>query len=356
MTRNTEANRRTILKALPTAVLGGSAAAGTAMAASSGSEGGARAGTEPDSGHWESDYPTVEVLGTHDHDNHEWGLFKLQDDMQTGWTTLTFNNLTGHSHFLYLVKLSEAALEDPDDLYEDPPLLDVAGDTIADKYRTAVNEAFQDAWDPYYAGDVDVQTFVDELIDGLPDWFFTEVTPVGGVGMTGPEEVTSTTQYLEPGTYVMECYVLDDEGRFHSPFGMVESLTVTETASDLDAPSADHEVTISSVDGLSFDGPPVDAGVRHFAVTFEDNAEYANALGHDVHLVRLDGDTTVEDVNEWIDYLDFESDPEADDFLMYRDRGALISTPDAPGPETFLGGVQDLFPAPPEDDQLMVFA
>lgn len=130
---------------------------------------------------------------------------------------------------------------------------------------------------------------------------------------------------------------MDGEGTFHNVDGMLEKLVVTDEVSENEQPQADLSVSISSTDGIVADMGGVRPGLHTVSVTFEDNIAYGHGLGHDVHLIRLDGDTGLEDVNTWVNYLDVGEDG------FYADRGALVSTHDDPGPRTFLGGVQDLF-------------
>jgi hypothetical protein len=64
------------------------------------------------------------------------------------------------------------------------------------------------------------------------------------------------------------------------------------------------------------------------AVEFENQTGYSNLVGHDVNLVRLDEETTVEDVNGWTNW---------------ADPTQFVS--DGDEPTTFLGGVQDIWTA-----------
>lgn len=270
----------------------------------------------------------LEIVGSHDHDAGQ-HLFDLSEsEIPSGWTTLNFDNQTEHTHFVYPVKLPNA----------EENLSGYEGDTLREQYLNAVTYPFQEAWDPYYAGDDDVETFFNNLFSNLPEWFFTDAIPVGGLGLTAAGEDSQTTLNLTPGTYFLECYVVDDEGVFHSANGMLESLQVTESASKMSEPAASLDVSISTSDGIVFPHDDIDLGRHTVRVTFEDNQVYGNGLRHDVHLIRLEDGTSYADVNEWMDYLDVGSDG------FYADDGALTTTNDEPGPMTFLGGVQDIDP------------
>lgn len=270
---------------------------------------------------------------------HEGGefLFELSDDeIPSGWTTFEFDNRTNHVHLIFVNRLSEAALE---------ALETEEGDVSREAYMDAISLPFQEAWDPYFAREIDVGTFFGDLIAALPTWFFSEVRVSGGAGLTGARETSRTTLDLEPGTYFIECYVLGDDGVFHSTLGMVEQLEVTGASSGAPEPRPTLNVTVST-DGIDFEDAQGRSGIRPgnhtVGITFEDNTVYGHGLGHDVHLVRLDDGTTVEEVNGWMDYLDVGADG------FYADNGALTSTASDPAPQTFLGGVQDIQPPLPE--------
>lgn len=341
MTQNNHLNRRTVMKTLSGAAIGGSLLTGSASARGRSSR-----------GRGPKNVVTIEAGHDHDPDDPEWWLDIDRQEIPPGWVTFEFENLTDHTHFGYMVKVSEPAIEgifDSPGLVEFEPNPDIRGQW-GEKWRHAVNEPFQDAWDPYHGGDWPVgdafnpepETFMGELVFNVPDWFLIPgyAESVGGPGFTGGEQTSWTTQYLDPGVYILECYVLDDEGRFHSPFGMVEHVVVTNDRERGNEPSADMSVSINSTDGITFDESDIQPGRYTVEVIFEDNIPYPNFLGHDVNLLRKD-DVDMEQLEYWMDYLDAEDplDPES----MYMDRGALTSTHHDPGPETFLGGVQDVF-------------
>ena len=269
------------------------------------------------------DTNVLEVITRHPPlaDAHAHYEFVLSDtEIPSGWTTIRMSNQSSSTHFGYIVRV-------PDEQ---------AGLSV-EEYMDAVSLPFQDAWDPYFAGEIDVGAFFDVLLPGMPEWF-GETVPSSGPGFTGGGMTSSMTMNLEPGTYFIECYLLDTDGVFHTTHGMVERLVVVDEASDSSEPAGDIPVRISSAEGLRLDADAIQPGPTSFEVIFEDNIVYGHGLGHDVHLVRLDGDTTVEDINGWMNYLDIGADG------FYADSGALVSASGHRGPQTFLGGVQSLFP------------
>ncbi|WP_376692424.1 hypothetical protein [Wenzhouxiangella sp. EGI_FJ10409] len=240
-------------------------------------------------------------------------------EIPAGWTTLKQVNETAVLHFVYMFRL-------PDD----------QADLTVEEYAELTPKAFQDAWDPFFAGEIDVNEFFGNLGAGLPEWW-GEVVPSGGPGFLDAARTGWTTQYLEPGSYILECYVMDGSGTFHNEHGMLAKLVVTDDPGDAPEPSADLALSISSTSGIVTETEDIQPGLHTVSVTFEDNIVYGHGIGHDVHLIRLDDATSVEDVNTWINYLDVAEDG------FYADRGALVSTFQDPGPRAFLGGVDTLF-------------
>ncbi len=255
-------------------------------------------------------------------DAHAHYEFVLSDEViPAGWTTIRMSNHSSSTHFGYMVRV-------PDDV----------ADISVEEYMDALSLPFQDAWDPYFAGEIDVGGFFDVLLPGMPEWSADSV-PSSGPGFTGGGVSSSMTVYLEPGTYFIECYMLDTEGVFHTTHGMVERLVVVDDPNgETSEPHGDVEVRVSSAEGLRLEADNLQPGPTSFQVMFEDNIVYGHGLGHDVHLVRLDGETTVEDINGWMNYLDIGADG------FYADSGALVSAGGHRGPQTFIGGVQTLFP------------
>jgi hypothetical protein len=264
----------------------------------------------------------VEIVSRHDADagGEQRLVFDLsRKEVPSGWTTLKQVNDTGVLHFVYMFRL-------PDE----------QADLTVEEYAGMTPMAFQNAWDPFFAGEVDVNEFFGNLVAGLPEWW-GGVVPSGGPGFLDAARTGWTTQYLTPGSYILECYVMNGDGKFHNVHGMLEKLVVTDAIGEGPEPQADLAVSISSTAGIVAETDGIQPGLHTVSVTFEDNVVYGHGVGHDVHLVRLDGDTDAAAVNTWINYLDVGADG------FYADRGALVSTFQNPGPRTFLGGVDTLF-------------
>jgi hypothetical protein len=204
------------------------------------------------------------------------------DEIPSGWTTFRFMNETPMTHFVLVERV-------PD------------GQGIASQ-QAEVAPVFQDGLSLLTEGEVDaaLQRFGD-----LPGWF-GEIVFMGGPGLTGPGRTSQATMFLEPGTYLLECYVKTG-GVFHSynpdpsAYGMVHELTVTGEASDVREPDATLQIRISSEGGIEMEGTPA-AGEQTVAVHFVDQTVHENFVGHDVHLVRLTENEEVGTVEAWMDW------------------------------------------------------
>lgn len=270
------------------------------------------------------------------HDNGDLRFELSDDEIPSGWTTFNFVNQTDVTHFIFMSRLGEDALEGLETDF---------AEVSREAYMEAVSLPFQEAWDPFFDRTIDVGEFLFvNLIPALPPWLFTDTRASGGPGLLAGGETSKTTQYLQPGTYAIECYVLGGGGVFHSTRGMVELLEVTdEESSRRPVPRPTISLSISENDGIVMNAGNLRPGMHTVAVTFEDNTVYDHGLGHDVHLIRLDAGTTVADVNDWMNFMPLDAN-----FFYDAGKMGLTSTRANPGPQTFLGGVQDIQDPLPE--------
>ena len=299
------ANRRTALKTMAATLVGGSLVTGTA---------GATRLTPPDKARGRRN--EIGIVARHDHDTGE-HLFELSThEIASGWTTFELDNRTDHTHFAYLPKIPEQALTDAEEAGIDP----------LEFYVETVTRPFQFFWDSQVAGKEPDPTDDTDIYDSLfPSWF-GDLTFYGGPGLTSPGLTSETTVELDPGEYIVECYVKDENNDFHSYRGMIDLLSVTDEESDAPGPDSTLDLSLSTggIDVVE----EVRPGRHAVGVEVEDQQLYSNLVGHDVNLVPLDEETTIEEVNGW---------------MNWADPTQFISDED--DPTTFLGGVQDIWTA-----------
>lgn len=223
------------------------------------------------------------------------------NEIPSGWTTFRLNNNSGMTHFAVLEKL--------------PPGIGL------EEQQEEVAPVFQEGMDLLNAGEFEAAL---AAFGSLPAWFF-EVVFLGGPGLTAAGTSSETTVYLEPGTYLLECYVKTN-GRFHSydpsGIGMVKEITVTGEASGARAPRPTWQIDISSTAGIQFEGR-ARPGRHTIAVNFVDQVVHEHFLGHDVHLVRLESDTDMNALAEWMNW-------------------TLPNGLETAAPAEFLGGVHEM--------------
>lgn len=226
--------------------------------------------------------------------------FQTVDEIPSGWHTFRYINKSHETHFFLFDKYPE-------------------GKTIGDGERE-VAPVFQNGMDLINEGKAE-EGYAE--FNKLPAWFF-EVIYSGGSGLLSPGQTGLTTIKLEPGYYVIECYVKMENGIFHSTMGMVKELIVTDSITDNSQPKPDIKISISSIEGITFI-EPIRSGKQVFSVHFNDQVVHENFVGHDVNLVRLSENANLETLEKWMNW----ADPKG------------LITP-APEGFTFLGGVNDM--------------
>ena len=197
------------------------------------------------------------------------------------------------------------------------------GKTFGD-YTAEVSRPFEALYARYQAGEIGRTEMLAELGGALPAWFASSPA-MGGVGLTAPGRTAQATVLLEPGDYVMECYVVSPEGKFHSSLGMLRPLIVTSGSSGASPPEADVEITLSNYE-LVVEGE-LARGEQTVRVYVQDRAE--GLVGHNVHLARLNESMRAEDMVPWMDWVDALRSPAPVEFL-----GGAEEVP--PGQATFL--------------------
>lgn len=224
--------------------------------------------------------------------------------INSGWVTFEFDNVSHAPHFMTVERM---------------PVFEGEQKTVEDS-RAEVVPVFQNFMDDFRG---EPPSFPEAGFE-LPAWY-GEVVFVGGPGLTSAGEINRTTMSLEPGTYVVECYVKTAEGVFHVTNGMIGELIVTDEPGGAEPPSEiSARVTISSASGIVVDGTIGEAGEHTFEVISTDQMAYSHFLGHDAHLVRLDG-ADLGALATWMNWLV---------------PGSLADP--APAGVTFLGGTQDM--------------
>ena len=228
--------------------------------------------------------------------------FIAPKEIPSGWNTFKYMNKTGEPHFFLLIKIpEEKTLED---------------------YKNQVTVPFNNLLE-VLRGERD---FNPET-DAIASWFFTDAINSGGTGIIEAAGKAVTSIYLEPGNYIIECYVKLPNGKLHSVVGMLDQMTVTEEVTKEKEPKVDVSIDITAA-GIQLNDEIKRPGLHTFSVDFIAEPE---GVRPDVHLVRIIDETMANEeiLKKWMNFFHFGEDMEG------------LMTP-APAGYTFLGGTQEV--------------
>lgn len=226
--------------------------------------------------------------------------FQSVDTISSGWNTFKYQNLSNETHFFLLDKYPE-------------------GKTLENTV-TDIAPVFQEGMDLINEGKTE-EGFA--AFGKLPMWF-ADIVFSGGTGLIAPKHTATTTLKLNPGYYIMECYVKMPNGKFHTLMGMAKPIIVTGADSGNKPPEATVNITLSGEDGISYD-KTITKGKHIFSVFVKDQKPHENFIWHDVNLAKLDDNANLGAIESWMDW----SDP----------KGLITPVPKG---VTFLGGVNDM--------------
>ncbi len=222
------------------------------------------------------------------------------DTISSGWNTFRYDNKSNETHFFLLDKYPEGKTVE---------------NTIAD-----VAPVFEEGMDLINEGKSE-EGFA--AFSKLPEWF-GKIIFSGGSGLIAPKHTTMTTVKLEPGYYIMECYVKMPNGKFHTMMGMAKPLIVLDNDSGNQPPEATINITLSGEEGISYN-KAITKGKQIFSVFVKDQKQHENFMWHDLNLVKLEAHASEEALEAWMNW----SDP----------KGLITPVPNG---VTFLGGVNDM--------------
>jgi hypothetical protein len=226
--------------------------------------------------------------------------FQMPDTIPSGWVTFRYKNASPQTHFLMI------------DDYPEGKTLDTVKAVILPYFDAGMKLINEGKAEEGFAE-----------FGKLPKWF-PEVKFIGGTALVSPNHVAETTMKLNPGFYIIECYVKMSNGVFHGSMGMTKEIIVSNTDSGNPEPKADIPIEISSTDGIVFNDS-ISKGMHTFSVFFKDQIVHENFVGHDVNLAKLDDSADLDSLNSWMDW----SNP----------KGLIEPAP--PG-VTFLGGMNNM--------------
>ncbi len=201
------------------------------------------------------------------------------NELPSGWATFILSNqMANEMHEISMVQLPEGVT------HED--------------YLTDYMIAWETLLLEYQEGLVERSGISDRVNEMLPDWsgglrYVTER------GLASPGRTAERTVYLEPGEYLLVCWLKTEEGIIHIMRGMHWEFTVKEGAADSQVPNPESRITLHENE-IEVDWEPV-TGKHDFEVELRKNSN-GRSYHNNLHLVRLDEETDLDEVNEWMDW------------------------------------------------------
>lgn len=229
--------------------------------------------------------------------------FSGPDTVKSGWTTVRITNDGGMTHFGLVYKLPDGV---------DAEMVD-----------EEVVRRFQASLTARLAGD---DAEADRLLAGMPEWV-GGLTWLGGPGMIANGVVGEATMYLEPGNYIVECYVKTN-GVQHNfnpepgEFGMVHPFTVLAEEGGMAEPEANVTLELRN-DGYRIADGQFQAGANSVRARFVEQSLYNGFVGHDAHVFRIEDGTDVDAAAKWVDFFPIDGQQ-------------------TPAPAKFVGGIHDM--------------
>ena len=205
--------------------------------------------------------------------------FQTADTLKSGWNTFAYKNLSGEVHFFIMDKLPSDSIVERD-------------------IKDHLLPPFDDGMKYLIEGKADSAM---AAFGTIPAWF-NEVKRYGGTGLISPGKTAVSSINLEPGKYMMECYVKAINGEWHTSHGMWKFITVVDKTTNFYPDKADHTINVSSTDGYAFDTQPK-SGKNRFKVEFIDQVPHEHFNGHDVNLVKYDASANIDSLVYWMNWM-----------------------------------------------------
>lgn len=224
-------------------------------------------------------------------------------EIKSGWTTIRVVNTGGMTHHALVYRL-------PDGITAE--MLD---EQVVRPYQASLTASI--------AGDAERAA---ALMATLPAWL-SDLVWMGGPGMMSNGVTGEATMFLEPGNYIVECYVKSN-GVQHNfnpqpgELGMVFPLTVLAEDGGMAEPEANVTLELSN-SGIRVTDGAFREGENSVRAVFAEQQLYNNFVGHDAHVFRIAADTDVDAAAKWPDF--FPNDGQQ-----------------TPAPAKFVGGIHDM--------------
>lgn len=225
------------------------------------------------------------------------------DTIKSGWTTIRVINKGGMTHHALVYRLPDG----------------ITAEMVDEQVVVPIQQSLTAA----IAGDTEKAA---KIAATMPAWV-GDLTWLGGPGMMSDGVTGEATMFLEPGNYIVECYVKTN-GVQHNynpepgEFGMLFPLTVVAEDGGMPEPDANVTLTLSN-SGYEISEGGFVPGENSVRVNFAEQQLYNNFVGHDAHVFRIDEGTDVDAAARWPDFFPIDGQQ-------------------TPAPARFVGGIHDM--------------
>jgi hypothetical protein len=200
------------------------------------------------------------------------------DELLSGWTTFVLSNKMAHSvHEISLVQLPDGATHE--------------------NYLTDYMSAWEVVLREFQEGVIESSGISERAKEILPDWG-GDVTYATTRGLVTPGRTAERTVYMEPGNYMMVCWLKTEDGEIHIIEGMHWEFTVMDSTSSDSEPIPDSRIILHENE-IEMDWSPK-TGTHQFSLQLSRNPK-GRAYHNNVHLVRIDEETDLDEVNDWLE-------------------------------------------------------
>lgn len=206
--------------------------------------------------------------------------FITADTINSGWNRILYTNNSPEVHFIILDKFPSDSIDESDIKEGLLPPFDEGMAFLMKNQSDSAMAAF----------------------GRIPSWF-NGVKRYGGTGLISPGQVADAQVRLDPGKYMMECYVKMANGEWHTSHGMWKFITVLEEPTTRESPNETvNTIKVSSKTGYTVTGNPA-SSTHNFKVEFEDQVPYEHFSGHDVNLVRYEEGAVMDSLVAWLNWM-----------------------------------------------------
>lgn len=229
--------------------------------------------------------------------------FTGPSEAKSGWTTFRVKNDSGMTHMGLVYRLPENVT--PDMLSRE----------VVDRIQGSLTAALEGDFAKAQAISAEIPAWIGDIVY------------MGGPGLIGDGVTGEATMYLEPGNYIVECYVKTG-GMQHNynpdpdAHGMVLPITITEEPGNMAEPEANVTLEIRSSGYTIADGA-FRPGENSVKAVYVEQILYNNFVGHDAHLFRIEGETDVSAAARWADFFPLDGQQ-------------------TPAPAQYVGGIHDM--------------